>query len=97
MRHVFSYARLFIASWLFMGGVALQFVPSAAALERDARWRERQLRKIPAEAAEACRGTTGADAEAVRAIAVAAMVTYSSAIVARAARSSGFEGLLNWM
>jgi hypothetical protein len=49
MRVFYSYARLFIASWLFMGGVALQFVPSAAALERDARWRERQLRKIPAE------------------------------------------------
>jgi hypothetical protein len=49
MRVFYSYARLFIASWLFMGGVALQFVPSTAALERDARWRERQLQKVPAD------------------------------------------------
>jgi hypothetical protein len=49
MRVFYSYARLFIAAWLFMAGIALQFVPSAAALERDARWRERQLQKVPAE------------------------------------------------
>jgi len=49
MRVAYSYARLFIASWLFMGGVALQFVPSAAAVERDSRWRERQLRTVPAD------------------------------------------------
>jgi hypothetical protein len=48
--HIFySYARLLLASWLFMGGVALQFVPTAAALERDAHWRERQLQKVPAD------------------------------------------------
>ena len=49
MRVAYSYARLFIASWLFMGGIALQFVPSAAAVARDARWRERQLQTVPAE------------------------------------------------
>jgi hypothetical protein len=49
MRVFYSYARLFVASWLFMAGIALQFVPSAAALERDARWREWQLQKVPAE------------------------------------------------
>ena len=49
MRLVFSYLRLLIASWVFMGGVALQFIPTAAATERDARWRERQLQKVPAE------------------------------------------------
>jgi hypothetical protein len=48
MRVVYSYARLFIASWLFMGGLALQFVPTPAAVARDARWRERQLQTIPA-------------------------------------------------
>ncbi len=45
-RLALSYARLFLASWLFMGGIALQFVPSAAAEARDARWRERQLQQI---------------------------------------------------
>jgi hypothetical protein len=49
LRVAYSYARLFIASWLFMGGVALQFVPSPAAVARDARWRERQLQTIPAD------------------------------------------------
>src|SRR5947207_405572 len=48
MRLAFSYARLFIASWLFMGGLALQFVPSAAQMERSTRWRERQLQKVEA-------------------------------------------------
>jgi hypothetical protein len=48
MRVAFSYARLFIASWIFMGGVALQFVPTAAAVAREDRWRERQLQTIPA-------------------------------------------------
>jgi len=47
-RLIFSYARLFIASCLFMGGIALQFVPTAAAMARDARWRERQLQTVPA-------------------------------------------------
>jgi hypothetical protein len=49
MRVFYSYARLFVASWVFMAGIALQFVPSAAALQRDARWRERQLQKLPAD------------------------------------------------
>jgi hypothetical protein len=47
MRVMFSYARLFIASWLFLGGVSILFGPSAAAVARDARWRERQLQTIP--------------------------------------------------
>jgi hypothetical protein len=49
MRIFYSYARLLIASWLFMGGLAIQFVPSAEAVSRNARWRERQLREIPTE------------------------------------------------
>jgi hypothetical protein len=49
MRIFYSYGRLFLGSWLFMAGIAMQFVPSAAALERDARWRERQLQKLPAD------------------------------------------------
>ncbi len=49
MRVYFSYARLFFASWLFMGGIALQFNPSPAAIARDIRWRERQLAKIQAD------------------------------------------------
>jgi hypothetical protein len=48
MRHVFSYARLFIASWLFMGGLALQFIPSAAQAVRNERWRQRELVTVPA-------------------------------------------------
>jgi hypothetical protein len=49
MRVIFSYARLFVAAWLFLGGIALQFIPSAAAVARDARWRERQLQTVPAD------------------------------------------------
>jgi hypothetical protein len=49
LRAIFSYARLFLASWFFMGGLALQFGPSAAGLARNARWRERQLQTVPAE------------------------------------------------
>jgi hypothetical protein len=49
MRIYYSYARLFIASWLFMAGIAIQFVPSPAAVARDTRWRERQLLTIPAD------------------------------------------------
>jgi hypothetical protein len=49
LRIFYSYGRLFIASWLFMGGVALQFVPTAATVARDARLRERQMQAIPAE------------------------------------------------
>jgi hypothetical protein len=46
MRFAYSYARLFIASWLFMGGVAVQFIPSTAAIARYDRWRELQLQKV---------------------------------------------------
>jgi hypothetical protein len=49
MRTVYSYIRLTLASWMFFGGLALQFVPSAAAVERDARHRERLLQAVPAE------------------------------------------------
>jgi hypothetical protein len=49
MRVAYSYARLFIASWLFMGGLALLFVPTSAAVERNARWRERELQSVPAD------------------------------------------------
>jgi hypothetical protein len=49
MRVFYSYGRLFIGSWLLMGGLALQFVPSPAAVARDGRWRERQLQAVPAD------------------------------------------------
>jgi hypothetical protein len=49
MRLVFSYCRLLLASWMFMAGLALLFMPTAAATERNARWRQRQLLKLPAE------------------------------------------------
>jgi hypothetical protein len=49
MRLFYSYGRLFIGCWLFLGGVAVQFEPSSAAVARDQRWRERQLEKIPAD------------------------------------------------
>jgi hypothetical protein len=49
MRAVYSYLRLTLASWMFLGGIALQFLPSAAAVEREARRRERHLQAVPAE------------------------------------------------
>src|SRR5262245_29412082 len=49
MRTVYSYIRLTLASWMFLGGVALQLVPSAAAVGREARDRERLLQAVPAE------------------------------------------------
>ncbi len=49
MRIAYSYIRLTLASWLFLGGIALQFVPSAAAVEREARQRERLLQTVPTE------------------------------------------------
>jgi hypothetical protein len=49
MRVVYSYVRLLFACWMFLGGLALQFVPSAAAVERDARHRERLLQAVPVD------------------------------------------------
>jgi hypothetical protein len=49
MRTVYSYIRLTLASWMFLGGVALQFLPSAGALERESRYRERLLQSVPVE------------------------------------------------
>jgi hypothetical protein len=49
MRAALSYCRLFIASWLFVGGLALLVGPSAAAVARDTRWRERKLKTIPVD------------------------------------------------
>ena len=49
MRTVYSYIRLTLASWMFLGGVALQFLPSAGALERESRDRERLLQSVPVE------------------------------------------------
>lgn len=48
-RVFFSYARLFIASWFFLGGLSLLYGPSAAAVARDDRWRERKLATVPAD------------------------------------------------
>jgi hypothetical protein len=65
MRTVYSYLRLTVASWMFLGGLALQFVPSAAAVERDVRHRERMLQSVPAEErAEWLRARDLADARA---------------------------------
>jgi hypothetical protein len=49
MRTIYSYCRLILASWLFMGGLALQFIPTAAALEREGRRRERQMQTVAPE------------------------------------------------
>ena len=49
MKTVYSTIRLALASWMFLGGFALQFIPSAASVERDARHRERLLQAVPAE------------------------------------------------
>ncbi|HEX4609262.1 MAG TPA: hypothetical protein VH092_13755 [Urbifossiella sp.] len=48
MRIAYSYVRLTLASWMFLGGIAVQFVPSAAAADREARHRERLLQAVPA-------------------------------------------------
>ncbi len=45
----YCYVRLFIACWLFVGGVAIQFVPSVSSEARASRWRERQLQNIPSD------------------------------------------------
>jgi hypothetical protein len=53
MKTVYSYIRLTLASCVFLGGLAIQFIPSAAAVEREARQRERLLQDVPtAERAE---------------------------------------------
>jgi hypothetical protein len=49
MRVYLSYGRLFLASWLFLGGLALLFGPSAAGEARRMRERERELQTIPVE------------------------------------------------
>jgi hypothetical protein len=49
MRLFYSYARLFIAAWLFLGGLSLLAWPTPAAEARNARWRERQLQSVPPE------------------------------------------------
>jgi hypothetical protein len=49
MRIVYSYARLTLGCWLFLGGVAVQFVPSPTTVEREARRRERLLQAVPSE------------------------------------------------
>jgi hypothetical protein len=47
IRVFYSYARLFVAALLFMGGLACLFAPTAAAQQRDAHWRERMQRTMP--------------------------------------------------
>jgi hypothetical protein len=49
MRILFSYIRLILASWILLGGLALQFIPSSAAVERDVRQRERLIQTVPIE------------------------------------------------
>ena len=48
-----SYARLFVATCLFMGGLACLFGQSPAAAQRIAHWRESQLRTMPQSQIEA--------------------------------------------
>ena len=65
MRTVYSYIRLALACCLFLGGFAVQFVPSAAAVEHEARHRERQIQSVPAaERPEWLRARDLADARA---------------------------------
>ncbi|HEY2785020.1 MAG TPA: hypothetical protein VGJ05_08600 [Fimbriiglobus sp.] len=49
MAIVYSYVRLVIAGWLVMAGVAAQFSPSAASVERHVRDREQELKSVPVE------------------------------------------------
>jgi hypothetical protein len=49
MRIYLSYGRLFVASLLLMGGLAIQFLPTSEGVARNARWRERQLKAVPEE------------------------------------------------
>jgi|SRR5579872_3650621 len=49
MRTIYSYLRLTLASWMFLGGIALQFVPSSGAVDRESRYRERLLQSVPTE------------------------------------------------
>jgi hypothetical protein len=49
MRVAYSYLRLTLASWMFLGGIAIQFLPSAGTVEREARHRERMLQAVPVE------------------------------------------------
>jgi hypothetical protein len=46
---VYSYARLVVAGWLVMAGVAAQFSPTAASVERGVRSRENDLKAVPAD------------------------------------------------
>ena len=43
-----SYCRLFVASCLFMGGLACLQGPTQAAIQRDQHWRERMTQTMPA-------------------------------------------------
>jgi len=49
MRIAYSYIRLTLGSWMFLGGIAFQFIPSAAAVERETRHRERLLQDVPVD------------------------------------------------
>src|SRR5271154_1312266 len=49
MRTVYSYIRLTLAAWLFLGGIALQFVPSVGAVGRADRRRELEVKAVPVE------------------------------------------------
>ena len=49
MRKVYSYIRLTLASWLFLGGIALQFVPSLGAVGRADRRRELEIKAVSPE------------------------------------------------
>jgi hypothetical protein len=52
MSVVYSYARLVVAGWLVMAGVAAQFSPSAASVERGIRSREQDIKAVPVDRRE---------------------------------------------
>jgi hypothetical protein len=63
MRSLTSFLRLFLASSLFMAGLAIQFLPSAAGVARESRWREQQFQGVaPEERAQAILDRDRADA-----------------------------------
>jgi hypothetical protein len=47
MRRIYSHARLILASWLLLAGLAVMAWPTAHGPARNARWRERQLADVP--------------------------------------------------
>jgi hypothetical protein len=49
MSIIYSYSRLVIAGWLVMAGLAAQFSPTVASVERGIRSREQDMKAVPIE------------------------------------------------